>query len=232
MPLPILAKGALGLVAVGVTATGVVYASGFLDKNTTKEELISSLLSVSHPQKRFIKASDGTDPRWKEAWKRYKKDNESKKTGADVWSLVGWIKPNSSKVNNDEPAPDYFIQECKSRSSHKTAGTSSELYKSVLKYCTRDTLVSDLISEYGQGKRILSNSSSEEEWKEVWKIYRDQNKVNSKSIDDWKFSDWGTTKDGDTLPTDYKKKCAEMSAELAFETTDIKYLNVLSWCSK
>ncbi|CBY92313.1 hypothetical protein HF1_03050 [Mycoplasma haemofelis str. Langford 1] len=231
MSLPTLAKGALGLGAASATATGAAYAGGLFNKNS-KEELVSTLLKIFHPQKRLITASERSDSKWKEAWKKYKKDNEAKKSGEDSWSLKGWTKPDASKVNSDEAAPDYFVRECKSRSSQKTSGTSSDLYQNVLKYCTRDTLVSDLISEYGKGKKLLTTSSSEGDWKEVWKLYRDQNKANNKSVDDWKFSDWGAKKEGDTLPTDYQKKCSEKSLEPAFEIGDVKYLNVLTWCSK
>ncbi|AEG72630.1 hypothetical protein MHF_0351 [Mycoplasma haemofelis Ohio2] len=212
--------------AASATATGAAYAGGLFDKNV-KEEVISTLLKTSNPQKRLITSTSNTDSKWQEVWKKYKEDNAAKKAGEDLLSLEGWGKSVSEEENI---VPNYFINGCKSKASQKTSGTNSPLYQNFLKYCTRDTLVSDLISE--NGRTLLTDTSSTEDWKGVWNAYKNANKSDSGSTDKWGFSDWTQKKDNDELPTDYKTRCSTKASETAFETTDIKYLNVLNWCSK
>ncbi|CBY92289.1 hypothetical protein HF1_02810 [Mycoplasma haemofelis str. Langford 1] len=225
-----LVKGALGLGAASATATGVAYANGVF---SASEELISKLIKTSRPDKREITATDGNDANWKEAWKRYREDNRDKNPNEDLWRLEGWTKPASGNIDNTTPAISSFISECKSRLSHKASGIEDASYKEVLRYCTRDTLVKDLIIENiaKDGKQLLQDGDTEG-WNSAWQRYVDANKVKEKGKDKWKLSDWGSTSSDTTISTNFKNTCGSKSTSKAHTIDNEDYKDVVSWCTK
>ncbi|AEW45135.1 hypothetical protein MHC_01345 [Mycoplasma haemocanis str. Illinois] len=220
-------KVVLGFSSVGTITTGALYVSGIF-KNRVKKIAIYSLLNDANPEKRLITSKAVEDDVWKKAYMTYRTENKS--LDKDIWNLKDWNKPSNPVIETN--ATEEFISKCEFNSKVKVTGTDDLLYRQVLAYCTRDTLVSDLIKEGTTGRTLLTNTSSDEDWKAVWNTYKSSNEVASGGIDKWKFSDWSEKKGGDTLPTEYKARCSEKASEPAFKTTDIKYLDVLNWCSK
>ncbi|CBY92296.1 hypothetical protein HF1_02880 [Mycoplasma haemofelis str. Langford 1] len=216
MSLSTLVKGTVGAGAVGTTVAGAAYAGGFFDKES-KTEAVSSLLKIFNPNKRFITTSEGSDSHWKANWDQYKKDK-------DIWKLKDRNKSSSS----DENAPSYFISECQTRRSSQVSGAESDLYKEVLRYCTRDTLVKDLISENATGRRLLLSSDDKTIWQPVWDDYKTKY---ANSADAWSLEQWDTKKSESDVPEVFKQACSKKSEEPSFKVGDEKYQNVLTWCT-
>ncbi|CBY92292.1 hypothetical protein HF1_02840 [Mycoplasma haemofelis str. Langford 1] len=224
----LLPKVALGLGAASATAAGAAYAGGAFSPSG---ELISKLIKTANPDKREITSTSGEDTNWKEAWKRYRQDNKSKNTGEDVWKLKDWQKPEAGTINNDVAAPTSFIDECKSRLSKKVSGTESDLYKEVLKYCVRDTLVSDLVSET-TGKTSLVDVEDSTNWDRVWNLYKTHNNGKENGQDTWALNDWKQEKEKPNAPQSFKTACKNKLATKTGDKSHPDYLNFLSWCTK
>ncbi|AEW45116.1 hypothetical protein MHC_01250 [Mycoplasma haemocanis str. Illinois] len=229
---PFLTKCVLGLGGITVTAAGAAYAGGAFSSFKEKE-LISKLIKTSNPDKREITTTTGTDALWKAAWKMYRYDNKDKNPGEDVWKLNDWKKPDNETINNDVEAPTSFINECKSQLSKKTFGIESDLYKEVLRYCTRDTLVKDLITENisGTGKQLLQDGDTSG-WNAAWQQYLNDNKVKEKDKDKWKLSDWGSNSVSGTISANFKSTCSSKSTSKAYSVDNEDYKDVVSWCTK
>ncbi|CBY92316.1 hypothetical protein HF1_03080 [Mycoplasma haemofelis str. Langford 1] len=226
-----LAKGASAAALTGTAATGGIYFGTDLFKNENKTA-ISSLIKNTNPEKRLITSKGVGDDVWKKAYKAYReanKDNEK-----DIWGLKDWTKPNDPIVETN--ATEEFISKCDSNSKAEVSNKDDLLYKQVLAYCTRDTLVSDLISEGNTGKKLLdknvSGSDQDSGWQEAWKVYRTQNSSKGAGQDPWGLESWDTKKDKDELPNNYKDKCVEHANKPAHQLDDENYRNVLSWCTK
>ncbi|AEG72707.1 hypothetical protein MHF_0431 [Mycoplasma haemofelis Ohio2] len=103
-----------------------------VDKYCTRLTFVSDL--ISDAGKRVLpKGNDGQSQEWKDLWKRYRKDNESKKTTGGVWGLT-----DSSWTENENlvEAPSNFREKCESESQVKTGDTSHDSFINVLKYCS------------------------------------------------------------------------------------------------
>ncbi|AEW45127.1 hypothetical protein MHC_01305 [Mycoplasma haemocanis str. Illinois] len=222
-----LAKVVSATAVIGTAVTGGIYLGTDFFKDKKVE--IAVLLKTSHPNKRLITSKSVSDDSWKKAYKAYREANKDKIK--DIWNLKDWTKPSATV--DETNATDDFISKCNSNSKLEVDGSSDPLYEQVLAYCTRDTLVSDLISEYGKGKRLLSKDGSDQEdaWKAAWNIYKTQNKDKEENQDPWKLSEWKNKKSGNELPNDYKDKCVEYSQKPAYQLENENYKNVLDWCT-
>ncbi|AEG72624.1 hypothetical protein MHF_0345 [Mycoplasma haemofelis Ohio2] len=222
-----LTKAASATAIAGTAATGGIYLGTDLFKDKKVE--IASLLKTAYPNKRLITSKTVSDDAWKKAYKAYREANKDKTK--DIWSLKDWTKPQATVEETN--ATDDFISKCNSNSKLSVVGKDDPLYKQVLAYCTRDTLVSDLISEYGKGKKLLSKDGSDQDaaWKAAWNVYKTRNKDKGENLDPWKLNNWNTKKSGDELPDNYKDKCVEYSKKAAYQLEDENYKNVLDWCT-
>ncbi|AEW45082.1 hypothetical protein MHC_01080 [Mycoplasma haemocanis str. Illinois] len=215
-------------VVAGVLVGGTTTIGGFLiHKGTSKvrTHLIKDLLTVKNPEKRFIdKSDDGSSVEWKASWKSYReiyKDEEN-----NPFSLTSsQLKATDSEVN----APSEFRNGCKLASLESVVDETDARYKTILSYCTRDTLVKDLILE--SGREIIDSSS--EDWKESWKDYRKMNNDKPDKGDTWQLSDWNAKKGSDdSVSDDLKEKCkSKLSVRTGGKVSD-DYSNIVKWCSK
>ncbi|AEG72610.1 hypothetical protein MHF_0331 [Mycoplasma haemofelis Ohio2] len=226
-----LTKGILGTGVASATAVGTAYASGAFSSSEEKRELISKLIGISNPERRIITAKVGSDPYWKESWKLYRESNKNKNVGEDLWGLKDWKKPETDTINNDVEAPSSLMEECDSRLSSEVSGIESDLYKEVLRYCTRDTLVSDLVSET-TGKTSLVDVDDSASWNKVWNLYTTHNNGRGKDQDVWSLNDWDQEKGKPAAPQSFKTACKNKLTTKTGDKTHPDYINFLSWCTK
>ncbi|AEW45125.1 hypothetical protein MHC_01295 [Mycoplasma haemocanis str. Illinois] len=221
----LLTKAVFVTAVVGTATGGGIYFGSDLFKSTPVN--ISSLMKEVDPQRRLITTSEAGDDYWKAAYKSYRE------SGKDVWGLgVG-----SSISQELIDATSEFIAKCKSNGQLNVYGKDDPLYRQVLAYCTRNTTVRDLIEEGKTGRRLLdasaNGSDKETGWEDAWKAYRTQNNVGGGSgKNPWGVEGWESKRAGDTLPTNYKTKCAEKAKQPAYKLDDENYRNVLAWCTK
>ncbi|CBY92284.1 hypothetical protein HF1_02760 [Mycoplasma haemofelis str. Langford 1] len=220
------AKAASAVAAASTASAGGIYFGTDLLKS---KKTITDLIREKNPNKRLITSTTVSDDAWKKAYKAYREENKEKERGQDSWKLSDWSKPNGNIQEAD--TTEEFINKCKSNSGLEASKDNDLLYQQVLKYCTRATLVSDLIAENNKGRRLLKSSGQEGEadWQKAWNVYKQQNI--GKNSNPWSLADWDSKKAGNDLPTNYKTTCDTKSSEEAFKTDDEKYLNVLNWCT-
>ncbi|CBY92300.1 hypothetical protein HF1_02920 [Mycoplasma haemofelis str. Langford 1] len=228
MGISTLGKVTLGL-STGATATaGAVYFGTDLFKEEISKRTISSLLREKNPEKRLIIAAPPSDKAWKDAWANYRNENKD----SNPWGIKTWSKITQD-VQSGDNAPDDFVSKCATQTILEVPNEKDSLYVEVLKYCTRNTVVSDLIAE-NTSKKLLNGTGDQDSggWAAAWEVYRTQNKASSKTKDTWEFSDWDSKKDKTELPTDYKTKCTSQANVPAFTLDNKNYKNVLAWCTK
>ncbi|CBY92274.1 hypothetical protein HF1_02660 [Mycoplasma haemofelis str. Langford 1] len=219
------AKLALGTLAGGATAAGGALAYKEISKPKVKEKKsIVTLIKDSRKDKRLMtKSNGGSEDHWKKGWKAYL---DSKR---NIWGLSEW---KDSPVDTD-PAPTSFMNKCESVSREEVVDESDERYVAILNYCTRDTLVSDLISET-KGKTLLvkdtNNPSTNSDWLKVWGDYKTKN--NGASTDEWDIGSWTSNKDQNNVPVAFMDKCEEKSKVKAHRLDQPEYLKVLEYCTK
>ncbi|AEW45074.1 hypothetical protein MHC_01040 [Mycoplasma haemocanis str. Illinois] len=225
MSISIPAKATLGVLAGGATVTGgaFFYKGIFSSKKDSvrSKKPISYLIKAFNNNKRLIKGAEkGDSAEWKAAWKLYAADYRNK--GENPFFLVQ-EKPTTDP-NGSESAPKEFMDKCESLSREEVDNVNDSKYQNVLKYCTRDALVRDLISESG---RLFFNG---DDWKQGWQSYVASNSQNGE--DTWKLSDWNNKKNESNYVSDeLKKKCeSKLSGKVDDEKGD--YQNVVNWCSK
>ncbi|AEW45765.1 hypothetical protein MHC_04545 [Mycoplasma haemocanis str. Illinois] len=198
------------LLMVGATATagaGVLVVKGL--PNFETKESISSFLAKDRTKRAIADDED-----WTKSWTEYKR------SAKDIWRL-----------GSDANVPSSFKSECKKRSESKVSGIDSDEYKNFLAYCTRDTLISDLLKD---SKETLLNSSEGAEtdgWKSAWTRYINENK--EKGSDVWAVADFNSKKNNtnENAPEDFRKKCESKLGSNDISNTDL--LNqVKSWCTK
>ncbi|CBY92265.1 hypothetical protein HF1_02570 [Mycoplasma haemofelis str. Langford 1] len=209
-------KGAAGVLGLGATATGGALLYKGLSKPQTYS--IKFLLASKNTNKRLlVKSNDGSEAHWKAAWKAYLTSKNN------IWNLKEW---KDSPVQ-DENAPSSFMDACTSNSNGEVEDTASKEYINVLSFCTRNTLVKDLVLE---SNRVL-NDDSNGGWSESWKSYRSSNQ--SKEKDDWQLTDWNDKKSSDdTISENLKTQCKDkLEVESGFKAVK-DYQDVVNWCSK
>ncbi|AEG72564.1 hypothetical protein MHF_0282 [Mycoplasma haemofelis Ohio2] len=230
-----LLKGSLGLLGAGsATTAGAIYLGTDIFKSKEDKKVsISKLLKTSNPEKRLITSSQASDGDWKEAWKNYRVANKGKKLNEDEWKLSGWVTPQDGNITNTENASDSFMNTCSINKDKEVSGTDDPLYKAVLVYCTRSTLVSDLISDNYPNKKILTSANNDDAgWKEAWTQYKTDNSGKStQNSDAWQLAGWPTSTP-DTVLESFKTKCGEKVKVATFKTDNEDYTNAVKWCTK
>ncbi|CBY92288.1 hypothetical protein HF1_02800 [Mycoplasma haemofelis str. Langford 1] len=223
-------KIASAIAAASTASAGGIYFGTDLLKKSSKEvkSTIASLIQKSNPEKRLLTSStQPSDKAWKDAWAKYRNQNKE----SNSWGISSWTKTNSD-VQGDADAPNDFISKCASQSSLEVLNTDDSAYKEVLSYCTRDTLIKDLISG---SKRLLVNSGNEdsEAWNTAWKAYKAKNTGNQQAQDKWALGDWNSQSSQGTAPTTFKQKCVDKSSSNAYSQSSLveDYELVLEWCT-
>ncbi|CBY92258.1 hypothetical protein HF1_02500 [Mycoplasma haemofelis str. Langford 1] len=217
-------KAAAGVLGAGTAVAGGALAYKGLTKPTTHS--IRDLLATKNPEKRLIsKSADGSSTEWKSAWKLYL--TSYKKDGKNPFSL-NRDKPNTEPDGN-ENAPSEFMSKCESLSKEMVVDKEDSRYQNVLIYCTRNTLVKDLIIE--SGRTLLQESG--DDWGASWKSYREANTGKGEKQDVWQLSDWKDKQNADSpVSDDLKNKCKEKLESNAGVQVNDDYPNVVKWCSK
>ncbi|AEW45789.1 hypothetical protein MHC_04665 [Mycoplasma haemocanis str. Illinois] len=206
-------KSLLGI--TGATATaglGILAVKGL--PFSREKVSISSLLN-NEPSRRLI--ADSETAYWTSAWTSYKN------SGKDIWGL------------GQGETSDALKTACRNKLDLKVENKNSEEYQSYLNYCSRYTLVSDLISENNPNKEQISKGDgNSQEWKKAWKSYVDDQRTSKTDGGDgiWKLGDWKDHHSKDTAPTSFMDKC-----ETNFKTPfyDLKgglYLDTAAFCTK
>ncbi|AEG72584.1 hypothetical protein MHF_0304 [Mycoplasma haemofelis Ohio2] len=220
------AKVALGTLAGGATVTGGALAYREISKESPKtKRSIRELIANLKKDKRIISKSEaGNSKEWQEAWKLYKGDHQNSES--NPFSI------SSEKLKDsvsDQNAPTEFMSKCESLSSEEVLDEKDSKYQDVLKYCTRNTLVQDLVLE--SGRNLINETNGN--WSESWKSYRAANSGKGNNQDTWKLSDWESKKNDDsTISDNLKVKCKEKLGEVSGVKSVQDFQDVVNWCSE
>ncbi|AEG73484.1 hypothetical protein MHF_1248 [Mycoplasma haemofelis Ohio2] len=224
---PLLFKSLAGAGGVAA-ATGA--ALGIPKLLEEKEKPVSELIKIHNPEKRLITATAVGDSAWKKAWQAYRTTNKSAPVGKDTFQLSDWSGVISGDINATDDAKKTLLDAC-SLNSKKKVLQDSQLYKDVLSYCTRDTTISDLVTE--SKKTVLSKigtQTSDPKWKAAWERYRLANK--GLSTDAWSVSGFSSAKDNanQNALDGFRDQCESKLASTSIK--DMKLLEqVKSWCT-
>ncbi|AEG73514.1 hypothetical protein MHF_1278 [Mycoplasma haemofelis Ohio2] len=183
-----------------------------------EEDSRSTVRSLLIGSGRTVLTKESDSDQWKERWKEYVA------ASGNPMGIEGYAT-HSSNQNN---VPEVFKEKCLSQLDEKVSGVEDKLFKDLSTWCVKMTAVSELINVDGKRETLNSNRGDDEGWKASWKDYIDNSKDNSWSINNWNDA---KTKP-DTVPPDFKTKCTSKLAEKAFGVMDIKFANVVSWCTK
>ncbi|AEW45784.1 hypothetical protein MHC_04640 [Mycoplasma haemocanis str. Illinois] len=203
-----------GGTASALGAGAIMY--GDLLSPKIQKESIASFLS-KNPVKRAIGTSEEED--WKKVWKMYKDSKQ------DIWNL--------GNLSGD--APTEFKNVCKEKLNLKVSGSGSEEYKDFLLFCSRDTLISDLIRENNKDRDMLEGTdASSSDWKNAWKEYssdsRNQKTENGSNI--WNLNDWKTQHSQQNAPQTFIDKCVANIKHPSHNINDLLYLDTVKFCTK
>ncbi|AEG72585.1 hypothetical protein MHF_0305 [Mycoplasma haemofelis Ohio2] len=226
----LLTKTALGVLGAGTVTTGAIYfGKDLLGKEDVKTTTpIKELLKSVNPHKRLISKSEkGDSQEWKAAWKAYK--GKYKDQDSNPFSLS---KEKLKSSEGEDNAPPEFMSKCSSMSGEKVVDGSDTKYQTVLSYCTRDALISDLITERNPKKALLLETEETGKWKASWQEYQAANTEKTQSKDKWGLSDWGTKNADSDAPESFKKECKKRYESKTETASQDDYLNVLNWCTK
>ncbi|AEW45762.1 hypothetical protein MHC_04530 [Mycoplasma haemocanis str. Illinois] len=225
---PLFFKSLAGIGGVSVAAGAAIGIPKLLED---KGQLISKLIETHNPNKRLITSKSLDDSNWKKIWAAYRTANKDVAKGKDIFRLPDWNGPISGDIS-EEKAVQSLLNAC-SEKFHQKALPNSRLYQDVLKYCTRDALISDLIKESGRKPLSKSeNNANSAEWRGAWASYV---KVNAENTGDaWGINNYQSekSKSGDSFEVseDFRNKC---ESKLASNSIDDKTLleQVKSWCT-
>ncbi|AEW45791.1 hypothetical protein MHC_04675 [Mycoplasma haemocanis str. Illinois] len=206
LKIPLLIAGATSTVGIGVFSI-----NGF---RSTKENTrtISSFLS-ENPTKRAI--SIGEDSDWNKAWTAYKG------SGKDIW-----------KLGSGSSVPVEFKNTCKKEFESKVSGTDSEGYKNFISYCTRDTLIFDLLKDSGEVPLSKTEEATSEGWKKAWESYIEANQNKPDGQDDWKINNFKSEKSNKDKALDAFRDVCESNLGSKEIFKDILLDQVKKWCTK
>ncbi|AEW45137.1 hypothetical protein MHC_01355 [Mycoplasma haemocanis str. Illinois] len=225
-------KAILGLVGGVITASvGVAVKAG--DIFGGNHETIRILLLTHQPKKRLLLkgykgVQDGSPQEWKDAWKQYRVDYQNVED--DPFGLLK-TKPVSVAEEN---ATDGFMSACSSIFDEKVSGIKSEMYKLADKYCTRFASVSDLVWESNYQVLQKGSDGNSQDWKNLWKKYREDNRDREPKQDEWKLSNekWTGAIDANAeAPNEFRTKCEQESQIKNVDKNNSSYLMVLKYCS-
>ncbi|CBY93120.1 hypothetical protein HF1_11120 [Mycoplasma haemofelis str. Langford 1] len=223
-----LSKGAMGAVgAASGTSLAALGAYKFLIQDESKS--ITSLLASKNPNKRrLVKSDSGEESSWQASWLQYRKDFHS--GDKNPFSLT-WTKettPASTK------APSEFMSACETQGTKMVKDVESQDYQLFLKYCTRDTLMSDLVSENPRKQALTKENaeSSNADWVAVWKEYKTANPYSAGQKGQWELSDWEGKHNSEKVPLSFMTKCESELNKPYFNIEGSDYRRVISWCTK
>ncbi|AEG73575.1 hypothetical protein MHF_1339 [Mycoplasma haemofelis Ohio2] len=209
-----LAKSAVGLGAVSGTA-GLGYLSFHYASSDSEKTSISELFKK---EGRTLLSKGEDDEQWKERWNAYVTEDK------DSWKLEDY----SSKKSDVSKAPDSFVNKCLLNSEVKVLGISDPLYLAVVKNCSKEFKIEDLVTSVGKREKLNSSSGDDAEWKTSWQDY-----IKNSPDNKWNIENWSSSKSTpDTVPPSFKTTCTSKLAEKAFGVKDIKFENVVAWCTK
>ncbi|OAL10008.1 hypothetical protein A6V39_03785 [Candidatus Mycoplasma haematobovis] len=198
--------------AAGLTGT-VGYATGLFNSNTQITELLKKQNKYALLSAEANKDAEG----WDEAWKKYKKDNETNENGKDKWTVKGWTKQDVPQV------PDGFKNACSKRKDNKVSGIEDSEYTDFTKYCARPKTVQEILEQ--ENFKPLTGANKETQWKTKLTTY----KVASNQLPNAKIN----SDAGQERFNELKSGC---EAALKIKTTDDKYDEILSatraWCGE
>ncbi|AEW45742.1 hypothetical protein MHC_04430 [Mycoplasma haemocanis str. Illinois] len=223
----LLSKGFIGVVGVA-SGTGVV-AFGVYKLNSSEElKTISSLINSQRNKRKLIKSESGSEEAWKTAWQEYRKNFNNLDT--NPFSLT-WTKGDSPASEN---ATQAFMDACEVQGTKKVKDSKSKDYELFLKYCARDTLMSDLVSENSKRKALVKKDSESEDanWKAVWEEYKKENKDKSNQKDHWKLNDWSTKHSENKVPVSFMERCDQELKRVYYDNEGDDYKKVISWCTE
>ncbi|AEW45771.1 hypothetical protein MHC_04575 [Mycoplasma haemocanis str. Illinois] len=196
--------------ATATTGMGILAFKGF--SFSKDEKSISSLLSKD-PSKRAIDITE--IDYWKTAWASYKVSNK------DFWNL-----------GNGQDVPEGFKTACRDKLESKVSGVDSEDYQNFLSYCSRDTLISDLIKDSKLVPLSKTEADNTDGWKKAWESYIDANKEKLNNDDAWKVNNFKTEKDKkDKALADFRDKCETNLGSKDISNTAL-FDQVKKWCTK
>ncbi|AEW45118.1 hypothetical protein MHC_01260 [Mycoplasma haemocanis str. Illinois] len=225
MSLSFSSKLALGSLVGGSAIGGGIFAgSKYFLKGVEKSSLFS-LLKAKNPEKRLIsKTISNSDPTWKAAWKNYLLSN------SNSWSL----NVEGAKKDGTDVPPSDFINRCYEKSEGMVEDEKDPLYSQFLNYCTRDTLIKDLVLD-SASKRFLDKTSGKDtsEWKSSWDSYKSKNADKTTGKDKWALTDWQEKHGQNDAPDSFKNKCTEKASVSAYSGSLLveDYERVLDWCT-
>ncbi|AEW45763.1 hypothetical protein MHC_04535 [Mycoplasma haemocanis str. Illinois] len=206
--LPLFAAGATATVGVGALAVKELAFS-------KSQESIASLLSQDLSKRAISKDED-----WSKVWSLYKS------SAKDIWGLK----------NSGADVPESFKDACKNKLESKVGSKDSKEYQDFLTYCTRDTLMSDLIKENAPNKELLvKKTGSDADWVKSWKSYveSEKNKKQAGGDHTWGLSDWNNNYSKlDTAPDSFMDKCVANVKEPFHDIKGTLYLDTLRFCTK
>ncbi|CBY93127.1 hypothetical protein HF1_11190 [Mycoplasma haemofelis str. Langford 1] len=221
-----LSKGLAG--AAGAASGTGALAFGIYKLSPSKElKTISSLLDSK--KRKLIKSQNGSEEAWKTAWQEYRKNFNNSNTNPFSLTLA---KGTSSVAS--ENATQEFMEACEAQGTKKVKDTESKDYQLFLKYCTRDTLMSDLVLENSKRKALVKKDSESEDanWKAAWAEYKKENTNTANQMDHWKLTDWSTKNSGDKAPVSFMDRCDKELKRAYHDTEGDDYKKVISWCTE
>ncbi|CBY93203.1 hypothetical protein HF1_11950 [Mycoplasma haemofelis str. Langford 1] len=211
-----IAKTAAGLGAAS-GASGLGYLSYHYAFSDDPKIAISELFKR---EGRMLLTKESDSEQWTERWKAY--------LGGDsnIWKLDDY----DAKKGDKDKAPDSFKNKCLSNSTVEVSGIEDSLYLEVVKNCSKEFKINDLVTGDSKITNLDSSSGSNEDWKVAWKNYLADNKDSNP----WELTDWSTKKaaSGDQISDDLKTKCNTKKDEKVFGSRDPKFSNFVRWCSK
>ncbi|AEW45788.1 hypothetical protein MHC_04660 [Mycoplasma haemocanis str. Illinois] len=230
MASPLFFKSLVGVGGVSVVTTGAVI--GIPKLLAEKEYLVSELIAIHNPEKRLITSTEVGDSAWKKSWQDYRTVNKNAAKDNDTFKLPDWNGPISQDITSTDTVKS-FLDACFSNSKKKVV-TGSKLYEEVLRYCTRDTTIFDLVTE---SKRIplskTTQNANSPEWRSAWNSYVRDN--SDDTGDAWNINSYGTEKakvnQDHAVSEDFRSKCETNLASTLIK--DAKLIEqVKSWCTK
>ncbi|CBY93123.1 hypothetical protein HF1_11150 [Mycoplasma haemofelis str. Langford 1] len=221
MSLPKLAKPIAGLAGLSAVSVGgvLLYKSPTPELEKPVTSSLRDLLSKKNKGKRLISEKED-HYYWTIGWKAYLSDNKE----SNPWGISDWSK--NKAFDPKQEVPTSFIDSCLENSKKEIAEGDS-LYSQVIRYCTRNTTVSDLILENASGRDLMAKAEgfTYPSWNTALSDYKKAVEVTGTDV-------WGIKiQDPQALNT-LMDKCSEKSS---FETGDVDsevYKQVLSWCTE
>ncbi|AEW45775.1 hypothetical protein MHC_04595 [Mycoplasma haemocanis str. Illinois] len=200
---PLLLVGATATSGLGIFTLRGLFASG-------EKKSIAFFLNTDL-SKRVISKED--DSHWTKSAEAYKGSKN------DVWNLG---KEVSERIRNV----------CKEKLEFKVSGIDSDEYKNFISYCTRDTVISDLLKDWKETILSKNEGAGTKEWKGAWRRYiEDNKKLAVPNV--WGVDNFDSIKDkvDQDAPESFRDRCeSNLSSKDIFNMT--LFENVKSWCTQ